>query len=107
FLSHASVNVQLEGTARFRVALRDRPEKGGGAHRGILSALVNRDFDGAGPPPAQPVDWAAAKAIGRALEQAGIRPSQRSRRVGDYVLGSLIEESPTGVYQDWEATHVA
>src|SRR5262249_13841726 len=33
--------------------------------------------------------------------------SQRSRRVGDYVLGELLFESPTGTYQEWEATHAS
>jgi serine/threonine protein kinase len=39
------------------------------------------------------------------MEQSGIRPSQKSRRVGDYVLGNLLFESPTRTYQDWEASH--
>jgi hypothetical protein len=45
-----------------------------------------------------------SRLIGQAMEQAGIRPSQRYRRVGDYVLENLIGEGPG--YQDWEATHV-
>ena len=40
------------------------------------------------------------------MEQAGIRPSQKARRVGDYVLRQLIDESP-GVYQDRLAEHAA
>ena len=35
-----------------------------------------------------------------AMDQAGIRPSQKSRRVGDYILGQLLYESPTGTYQE-------
>lgn len=50
------------------------------------------------------IDRSVSKAIGRAMEQAGIRPSQRHRRVGDYVLERLMLE--TDVYQDWEASHV-
>lgn len=38
------------------------------------------------------------------MEQGGIRPSQRHRRVGDYVLERLILEKD--VYPDWEAAHV-
>jgi hypothetical protein len=43
--------------------------------------------------------------VSRALEQIGIRPSQRSRRVGDYELQNLIEEGP--YYQDFLGKHVA
>jgi serine/threonine protein kinase len=39
------------------------------------------------------------------MEQAGIRPSQRSRRVGDYVLGDLIADGPG--YQDRLAKHAS
>jgi len=39
----------------------------------------------------------------QALEQAGIRPSQQARRVGDYVLGDLLADGPG--YQDWLAEH--
>ena len=37
------------------------------------------------------------------MEQAGIRPSQRSRRIGDYVLGELLFDGPG--YQDRLAKH--
>ena len=39
------------------------------------------------------------------MEQAGIRPSQRSRRVGDYILGDLIADGPG--YQDRLAKHAS
>lgn len=48
-------------------------------------------------------DRPTAKLVAQAIEQAGIRPSQRSRKVSDYVLDRLINEGPG--YQDWEATH--
>jgi hypothetical protein len=35
------------------------------------------------------------------MEQAGIRPSQNARRVGDFLLERLVFDSPTGAYQDW------
>ena len=41
----------------------------------------------------------------RAVEEAGIRPSKRARRVGDYELEELLFEGPS--YQDWSAAHVA
>jgi serine/threonine protein kinase len=42
--------------------------------------------------------------LSQAMEQAGIRPSQRRRKVSDYILDQVIEEGPG--YQDWLATHV-
>jgi serine/threonine protein kinase len=48
-------------------------------------------------------DRPMAKVISQAMDQAGIRPSQRVRNVGDYVLEQLIGEGPG--YQDWQATH--
>lgn len=51
------------------------------------------------------MDRPTAGAISRAMEQAGIRPSQKSRRVGDQVLGQLLFDSPTGTYQHWEASN--
>ena len=44
-----------------------------------------------------------AKIISQAMEQAGIRPSQRHRKVSDYVLEQLVGEGPG--YQDWQAVH--
>ena len=38
-----------------------------------------------------------------AVEQAGVRPSQRRRVVGDLELGELLDEGPG--YQDFAATH--
>src|SRR5690606_2769044 len=49
------------------------------------------------------IDIRVAKALSRAMEQAGIRPSQRSRRIGDYVLGDLLFDGPG--YQDRLAKH--
>ena len=39
----------------------------------------------------------------QALEQAGIRPSQQARRVGDYVLGELLADGP-GYQTGWQNT---
>jgi serine/threonine protein kinase len=44
-----------------------------------------------------------AKLIGQAMDQAGIRPSKRSRKVSDYVLDKVIDGGPG--YQDWSAAH--
>ena len=48
-------------------------------------------------------DRPMAKLISQAMDQAGIRPSQRMRKVSDYVLEQLIGEGPG--YQDWQARH--
>ena len=54
--------------------------------------------------PISPIDRRLSQAISRAIDQAGIRPSQRAHRVSDYKLERLLGE--TAAYQDWEATHV-
>jgi hypothetical protein len=41
--------------------------------------------------------------VSQAIEQAGIRPSQRMRKVGDYLLQQLIGDGPG--YQDLLAAH--
>jgi serine/threonine protein kinase len=44
-----------------------------------------------------------AKRIAQALEQAGVRPSQRTRKVADLDLKELLDEGPG--YQDFAAVH--
>lgn len=104
FLSADNVQCDLTGQARNRVFLKDRPADPHHPERkGILAALNNRDGQGINPELRDPIDIKVAKALSRAMEQAGIRPSQRSRRVGDYVLGDLIADGPG--YQDRLAKH--
>ena len=108
FSSHPESQNQLQGVARNRLCLRDKPataEKP--ERRGIIAALLNRDFEGANESFRSLVDKPVAKAISNAMEQAGIRSSNRARRVGDWILGNLLYESPNGNYQDWAATHAA
>jgi len=106
FLSADDVQCELTGSARNRVCLKDRPAEGDRAERkGILAALMNRDCPGVDPDPRAIIDIKVAKALSRAMEQAGIRPSQRSRRVGDYILGDLIADGPG--YQDRLAKHAS
>lgn len=63
------------------------------------------------PPPGQrergvpSVDAAVARALARAVAEAGIRRSQKYRVVGDYHLDKLLVDGPG--YQDWAATHVS
>lgn len=64
---------------------------------GIIEALCQRR--------GMTVDAPIARAVGRALDQAGIRPANRARRVLDYTLERIIYEHPSGTYQDWLAVH--
>ena len=106
FLSADNLQFDLTGLARNRVLMKDRPAHGDRPERrGILAALVNRDGPGIDPELRTTIDIRVAKALSRAMEQAGIRPSQRSRRVGDYVLGELIADGPG--YQDRLAKHAS
>jgi serine/threonine protein kinase len=106
FLSADEVQCDLTGAARNRVLLKDRPADDHHPERkGILAALINREAPGIDPNCRDYIDIKVAKAIARAMEQAGIRPSQRSRRVGDYILGDLIADGPG--YQDRLAKHAS
>ena len=104
FLSADNLQCDLTGPARNRVCLKDRAADGHHAERkGILAALINRVGQGIDPDLRTTIDITVAKALSRAMEQAGIRPSQRARRIGDYVLGDLIADGPG--YQDRLAKH--
>ena len=96
----------LQPAARQGVYLRDVDATPGQPGRpGILAALTRWTPGAPDDPGHRRVDRPTAQAIARAVEMAGIRPSQRARRVGDYVLGELIEEGST--HQDWVAEHRA
>ena len=101
FCSAPGIRISLAGPAALNVYERDRGTEET-KDQGIIARLTV-------PPVATRrggrVDGSTAKAIARAMEQAGIRPSNRSRRVGDYELGSLLFQGPA--YQDYEASHVA
>lgn len=106
FLSADDLQCDLVGPARSRVCLKDRPTQPDKTERkGILAALLNRDCPGVDPDPRSPIDTKVAKALSRAMEQAGIRPSQKARRIGDYVLTDLIADGAG--YQDWLARHTS
>ena len=106
FLSADDLQCDLTGPALNRVLLKDRPAKDTRPERkGVLAGLLNREGPGIDLNCRSQIDIQTAKALSRAMEQAGIRPSQRSRRVGDYVLGELLADGPG--YQDRLAKHAA
>ena len=110
FLSAPELQCDFSGTGSLRVCLRDRDE-----HRtpdgrvissraGIMSAIRQRQCPGMESLTGRaPLDRPTAKIVARAIEEAGIRHSNRQRRVSDYVLENQIDEGPT--FQDWQATH--
>lgn len=74
--------------------LRDRDAAGGSPARpGVLAAITRREGPGLDAKPRGTHDRPAATALGQALEQAGVRPSQRHRKVGDYVLEKLVGDA--------------
>lgn len=99
FLSSTSLSCRLEGLARSATFQRGRP--GAMDDPGIVGALAN----GITNRSATTVDSPQARAIARGLTEAGIRPSNKHRQVGDYRLGKLLSEGEG--FQDWEAQHVS
>ncbi len=92
FLSDPAQRCTLTGPARENVHLR---------------ADIARKLFAETPPTAgsQPIERELATAVHKALEIIGIRPPQRSRRVGDYQLERVLAE--TDFHQDWLARHVS
>ncbi|NUB25304.1 BREX system serine/threonine kinase PglW [Azospirillum brasilense] len=98
FLSAADLAWRVDSASAQRTFGR-RPSSHG---QGIINALT------AGLPSAAlraPVDAAQARMVCRAIEEAGIRPSLRDRRIGDYELTRIIAEGDG--WQDWEGRHVS
>jgi len=105
FCSAPDLQCELQGNARLRVCLRDQDASEGNAARpGVIAAFTRRECPGLTSKPKGTHDRPMARVVAQALEQAGIRASQRQRRVGDYALKQLIGEGPG--YQDWQAAHV-
>lgn len=104
FCSAPDLTCQLQGAARSRICLRDRPADGGQRARdGIMAAIMRRTCEGLAGPPKGEHNRPMAKIVAQALDQAGIRPRQRNRKVGDYILEALVDQGPG--YQDWVASH--
>ena len=84
-----------------RVVLRDSP--GSPDDPGVIGMLLRAEELGLGR--GNPAGPAATRAWVQAIEQAGIRPPGRGRRVGDYELGQLLGEGDN--WQDFAARHAA
>lgn len=105
FLSANDLQCDLTGQAGNRVFLNDR--EASATQRGNAKGSWRRSCGvrakGSTPTTGalSTARWLALKAI----EDCGIRPSQKSRRVGDFQLGELIADGPG--YQDRIAEHVS
>ncbi|MCG7962843.1 MAG: BREX system serine/threonine kinase PglW [Candidatus Thiodiazotropha taylori] len=89
FLSAENVVNKLQGPARQQVCTR----------KNVLDELRTIDEYWHH----KKLDRPTSKMVSRALEEAGIKESQRARRVGLYELNELIDEADH--FQDWLATH--
>jgi Nuclease-related domain len=94
FLSAQGISVRLTESERMRICEREPRDKA----PGIIPALLRREYFGSVPAHGVVIDRPAAKRVAQALDEAGIRSSQRQRRVGDYILQHLIEENPLFAY---------
>lgn len=101
FLSAKRLTLSLPFDALHGVCMRDRPDK-----PGIMAAIQRRECQGLRPLRDYQRNFYSrpiAKLVGQAMDQAGIRPSNKSRKVNDYLLDKIIDAGPG--YQDWTATH--
>jgi hypothetical protein len=83
--------------------VRTAPADNISLYRPLMAAVIRRVCPGLGPSPKGTHDRPMAKLIAQAMNQAGIRSSQRSHKVSDYLLEQIIGEGPG--YQDWQAVH--
>ncbi|MGV3724786.1 MAG: BREX system serine/threonine kinase PglW, partial [Actinomycetota bacterium] len=102
FCSDPKLDVQLAEWHRLRICFRDTEAPSG--LPGVLAAITRRQCPGLEGNLRGTFDRPTARALSQALAQAGVRPSQRHRKVSDYELEELIGSGPG--YQDWQAKHV-
>ena len=101
FLSAERLTVDLPLAARTKLCLRDTQTR-----PGVMAAITRRECEGLRPlngAYGNPYNRPISNLVGQAMEQAGVRPSKKSRRVGDCLLEKIIDQGPG--YQDWAATH--
>jgi serine/threonine protein kinase len=101
FLSAISADsLKLAGNGRSGVFLKGRPDSSN--DDGIIARL---EGTGNYPPSGPLLSHELGRIVCRAVIEAGVRPSNKHRRIGDYQLGALIQEGEN--YQDWEGEHVS
>ena len=106
FCSDPKQKLDLSLGARQRVCLRDRTPVGDKLGRaGIMAAILRRECDGLEPQVRDLHNRPISQLVAQAMDQAGIRPSQSSRKVSDYLLQGPMEGEEGPGYQDWCATH--
>lgn len=110
FLSSAELDIRLHDIARTSVCGRDRdpqplgtvsqePTTAFAALPGIVAALKDPAAVGQR---GTAIDRPLSRRIADALVAAGLQPSNRGRKVGDWELGDLLDEGPG--WQDYVAT---
>jgi serine/threonine protein kinase len=99
FLSATRLSCHLQDRARAGVVLRGSP--GRADDDGIVKELSSGGRN-AGQPSA---NTQQIKALAKALAEAGIRPSNKHRTVGEYRLLKLLREGES--YQDWLGQHIS
>jgi serine/threonine protein kinase len=101
FLSNPDLHNHLPEPDRIRICQRDRDNA-----PGIIAALKFRNASGL-KQDVPLINRPIVARLARSLDEAGIRPTQRHRRVGDYELKELLAEGPDNSFQDWHAEHVS
>jgi serine/threonine protein kinase len=97
FCSSSKVSIRLSGSSERGVFDRDR----------IIDALMNRTGLLSERAPSERMGLPTAGAIVKAMEAMGIRKPQQARKVADFELERILQESASGVFQDWVAHHVS
>lgn len=104
FLSAEDLHFELKGNATQRLCLRQRVSIGNSETvPDVMGVIKRRECSGLPEHPRGNHNKPTLKLVSQALQQAGIRQSNRSRKVSDYELEKLIDEGPG--YQDWQARH--
>lgn len=101
FLSNNQLECRLDPTGRAGVHGLDGESDQSGGLTSIVEAVQNFTPEEHARLAGRKVDRATSEKLARGLEQAGVRPSQQRRQVGELVLGDLIAEGPG--YQDFDA----
>lgn len=103
FCSDENNVLQLQGPQANGVCLRDRQDA---SVPGIIGAISRRDAPGLRGFTRAPVSKDQIRAFITGVEQISLRPVQKVRKAGDYVLNELYHDSPLGTYQEWLGHHV-